>query len=508
VTGPLEPDGSTTDPPEGTGSRHPVLVSGRVRRTPVDQVRHRWVAVLSAAVIVVVVAVIAAVFPPPSAAPVPGRFDGVAVPPSGAFSTSAFCAAGSGTAAASTIFLTNSTHRTVTGVMTSVAPATSSGAVPTVRRTVAIPGMGSAAVDPATGLPAGDNASSFVFAGGGVVASEVVSGPNGWSTAPCGSETSSQWSFAGGSTTSGNTLTLSLFNPSATEAVVNVSFLTANGGVAPQAYQGLMVPPGQLVEENVGDYVQNESAIGTSVASQSGTVVATEFEQWSSGATAGLSLQLGAPALSSTWRFAQTTSLQGSTVDFTLANPGATPADATVSVGLASGTVVPRQVVVPASSSAVFVASGSSGLPKQVPFSVTVTSDAPIVVGRSVQAPAGASTPAWGSASGTSAPAGRWLVPAPGITGAPGTANATVTSLAVANPGPSTARVTVSVLGSARTVATLAVGAGRLVVLGPSLVGGLSTLVVSADLPVNVEEDSGPTGAPGVVSSSGFPFVG
>jgi len=43
-------------------------------------------------------------------APVPGvRFDGVAVPPSGAFSTSAFCAAGSGTAAASTIFLTNST---------------------------------------------------------------------------------------------------------------------------------------------------------------------------------------------------------------------------------------------------------------------------------------------------------------------------------------------------------------------------------------------------------------
>ena len=269
-----------------------------------------------------------------------------------------------------------------------------------------------------------------------------------------------------------------------------------------------MVPPGQLVEENVGDYVQNESAIGTSVASQSGTLVATEFEQWSSGATGGLSLQLGSPALSSTWRFAQTTALQGSTVDLTLANPGAAPVEATVSVGLASGTVVPRQLVVPSSSSAVFVASGSSGLPKQVPYSITVTSSAPIVVGRSVQAPAGASTPAWGSASGTSALAGRWLVPAPGITGAPGTANATVTSLAVANPGPSTARVTVTVLGSTRPVAMLAVGAGRLVVLGPSLVGGLMTFVVSADQPVNVEEDSGPSGAPGVVSSSGFPFVG
>ena len=37
---------------------------------------------------------------------------------------------------------------------------------------------------------------------------------------------------------------------------------------------------------------------------------------------------------------------------------------------------------------------------------------------------------------------------------------------------------------------------------------GLSTLVVTSTQPVNVEEDSSPTGAPGVVSSTGFPFTG
>ena len=35
-------------------------------------------------------------------------------------------------------------------------------------------------------------------------------------------------------------------------------FLTPSGRVAPQAYQGLSIPPGGLVEENVGDFVQND----------------------------------------------------------------------------------------------------------------------------------------------------------------------------------------------------------------------------------------------------------
>jgi hypothetical protein len=469
--------------------------------------------VIAVAVVVAGVALIGALLPPSTVAPAAGLHDAVPIPPSGSYSSSAFCTAGSGTAAVDTIFLTNSTPRAVTGVATAVGTPTAGGSVPSVRSRVSVPAFGNGAFDPYAGLPAGDVAASFVFDGGGVVADQVVSGPNGWSMAPCASQTSSDWSFAGGSTTAGNTLTLSLLNPSSTEAVVGISFLTASGKTSPQTYQGLVVPPGQLVVENVGDYIQNASAIATLVNAQSGSVVSTQFQQWGSGATGGISLQLGAPEASTVWRFAQTTTeslttAPGSSVDFTLANPGASTAEATIKVGLPSGSVVPKQVSVAPQSTAVFAASGANGLPEQTPYSLTVESDAPIVVGRTVLAPAGAQVPVWGSSVGTVTAADRWLVPGPGEPGTPGAPNATLSSLAVADPGPSAARVTIADLGSSHPLAVVTVGAGRLMVLGHLVVGGLKPLTVSSTQPVNVEGDAWPTGTPGVVSSAGFPFVG
>jgi hypothetical protein len=44
--------------------------------------------------------------------------------------------------------------------------------------------------------------------------------------------------------------------------------------------------------------------------------------------------------------------------------------------------------------------------------------------------------------------------------------------------------------------------------LSDSRITGLPTLLVTSTQPVDVEEDSAPTGAPGVVSSTGFPFTG
>jgi hypothetical protein len=221
-----------------------------------------------------------------------------------------------------------------------------------------------------------------------------------------------------------------------------------------------------------------------------------------------MSLRAGSPSLSTTWRLAQTTVLPQSTVDVTLANPGSTPATATISLGLSSGSVVPHRLVVAPSSVAVFSASGTAGLPEQVPYSLTVTSSAPIVAGRTVEAPSGSVQPGWGSSSATVTAVPRWLVPGPGIQSAPGTAGATVESLAVANPGSSAVRVVVGTLGGSRPVAVFTVAPGRLSVLGSAQLEGLPVLTVLASGPVNVEEDSGPTGGPGVVSSAGFPMAG
>ena len=55
-------------------------------------------------------------------------------------------------------------------------------------------------------------------------------------------------------------------------------------------------------------------------------------------------------------------------------------------------------------------------------------------------------------------------------------------------------------------MAMFTVAPNRVAVLGPKQVGGLSTFTVSASQPVDAEEDSLPSGSPGVVSSTGFPL--
>jgi Family of unknown function (DUF5719) len=463
--------------------------------------------VVSVLVVVIGIGIISAAIHTPAAAPAPGILDGVRVPPADASTSSAFCAAGTGQDAISTIYLTNSTTRSVTGVMTTVGPSDKGGSVHAVRRAVMVPPLGISAVNPAQGRGPGSYASSFTFAGGGVVASQVVSGPLGWSTAPCATQTSSQWAFAGGSTTAGNSLVLSLFDPAAPETVVDVTFVTNTGLVTPQAYQGLVVGPGKLVTLDVGQYVQKATTVATFVATQSGAVVSSEFQAYSRGSVGGLSVRLGSPELSNVWRFPQITAGRGSTVSVDVANPGRSTVGATVSLGLSSGSVVPRRLSIPPLSVANFVVSGTAGLPQGVPYSMTINSSGPVVAGRSVLAAAGSPAPMWGSSSGTTTSTTEWLIPAPGVVPAPGTPHASIKNLAVADPGVNPARVGVYTLAG-RAVAVFTVDPRRLVVLSSKVIKGLSTFVVRSSQPVAVEEDSHPSGASGVVSSTGFPLVG
>jgi hypothetical protein len=473
------------------------------------------------AVVVVVVAVVGlavadALTPASPTVAATGALDAVSVAPPGSYASSAFCAGGAAGAdglATTTIYLVNSTPAAVQGVMsTRVAPGTATAsssrgsASPPVHRSIVIPAGGSAAVNPASGVQAGDLATSFAFDGGGVGVNQVVTGPGGWSTAPCATQTSENWYFAGGSTAGGGRLSLDLFNPTATDAVLDLSFLTPGGVVVPSTYQGLVVPAGQTVTENVGDFVQGQSEIGTVVAAQSGSVVADELQRWTSGPVAGVSLRLGAPAVSSSWQFAQTTEVAGGTVIFHLANPGASASVATLDFGLPGASVRPVQLSIPAHSVATFVATGAKRLPVGIPYSVDIKATAAIVASRSVQAPGSAASPTWGASSGATTVSTRWMVPAPGVEHAPGTAAATVDSLGVANPGASPVRVVVTVEGTGAAVASLAVAPGSVAVLGSKLVGGLRPLSVRSTGPVAVEEDSGPAGAPGIVSSTGLPF--
>lgn len=502
------PDSDDQEALDPSGVLSAAVVETRVarRRRALGPVPGRMTAIVVAVAVVVGVGVVslAAPAPPPPPPAPPG--DGVQVAPATARTSSLFCVTGAGidagAGATGSVVLTNTTRTAVRGVMTT---AQGSGA-PAVRRSVTVPPLGSADVTPAQGLPAGATATTFTFAGGGVTGTMVVASPFGWSTAPCVSSVSSEWDFVGGSTATG-LLDLTLYNPTAASAMVNVSFLGTDGNVlVPQAYQGITLTPGQLVVAGLGAYVQNQSVVATLVQTSSGAVVATELDRMAVKSGSGLALVAGTPAPATTWHLAQTTAVQGGTVDLSVANPGQTPVTAVVTVGLSSATVTPQKLNVPAHAVATLAASATAGWPLGSPYSITVTAPAPIVVGRSVVAPPAGASPQAGLTGGTVAIASSWLVVGPGSPGNPLVAGATMQTLAVANPGPSSVQVAVTPLSGGRAVAMVKVAPDGLAVFGPDAVGGLQPLVVSATGPVTVEVDDGPTGAPGIVSASGFPL--
>ena len=181
---------------------------------------------------------------------------------------------------------------------------------------------------------------------------------------------------------------------------------------------------------------------------------------------------------------------------------------ATITFGLPMARVSPVAIDLPAQSVVTWSPSSTGHLPKQTAYATTIRAGTGIVVSRTVDAGSGSTTPAsMGGGPATTTLADHWLVPAPGVPNAPGTPGATVETLAVADPGTAGARVVVTVAGTGASVAAFTVAPGSLVVLGPSLVGGLRTFDVQSSRPVAVEEDAGPGGAPGVVSSTGMSFL-
>jgi hypothetical protein len=489
---------------------HAVL---RPSRQVSDRVAGRRLAVVVAVVAVLVGAALVdrAVGPPPPPA-APSALSASTIPATSASASSWYCAGGTtgaGAQANTTVYVTNTGNGTVPGAVSTTV--NTGKASVSFHQTISVPARSTIAVNPGIFAPMGYGASTFTFAGGGIGVSQAAAGPDGWTTAPCASASSANWYFATGATTAGNQLVLTLYNPTSTEAVANVSFDTDAGVLQPQLYQGLSIPAGQLVVENVGDYVQGRSAIATVVSAQSGQVVANQLQLVSSSGTSGLSLTLGAPAVDPHWYFAQTTNpaAAGSSVSFMLSNPGSTAEKAVIAVGLTQGAVAPVSVDIPAKSIVPFAASTASRIPHQVPYSVTISSTggSGLVVAREVLAANGAPLPTFGTMLGTPQVNQHWLVPAPGVGNAPGVQGAAVASLAVSNPGPVSAQVTVAPLGGTPAQAkVLLVKPNSLLVLAQAPVGGLATLDVRSNVPVAVEEDSVPSGATGVVSSTGLPF--
>ena len=449
----------------------------------------------------------------PAAATSLSALDAVGVAPSGAESSSWYCAGGTGAqgGAPLSLLLTNATTHPVKGIVT-VIPALAADATSPVPWSgaltipVTVPAAGEVGVGPSQLSSASILAAAVVLDGGGVSVAQSVSSPLGWSMAPCSSATSPNWYFAHGATTQGGGLVLALFNPGATDAAVNVSLFSSTAGyLAPAAYQGIDVPPGSLVTENLGDHAADDGSLGTAVSTLTGTVVATELESVGGPGAGGVSLTLGSPAPSPVWTFPQNAAAGGGKVGFHVLDPGTSPATVSVAIGLTAGAnAEPLSLDVPAQGQATLDTSTQIRIPTDTAYALTFTAHgAGIVVTRQVSAPSGPPppNPEDGDVVGVPGAATRWLVP---TVVSPGEG---AWAMAVVDEGTRAATVHITTpTGTAAPGGSARVQPGIPFIIGPTPGPpyGTQPLEVRASQPVAVELDALPVSGPGVVVVPAF----
>ncbi|MEA2704961.1 MAG: hypothetical protein QOD63_2906, partial [Actinomycetota bacterium] len=290
--------------------------------------------------------------------------------------------------------------------------------------------------------------------GGEAVVELVATGPLGTSVTPCASSASPTWYFAEGVTTRDALEVLTVFNPFPEDAVVDLSFTTEEGLVTPQALTGLTVRGRGLTPINVGEYVQRREAVSTKVSARTGRLVVGRLQSFDGTVgRKGMAVTLGAATPGPLWYFADGLVAEGLAERFQVYNPQPVEAQVELAIDLDDGEAEPIRITVPRESRTSVVANEESRIPKGVGHAVTArsTNGVDVVIERSIDGVAPSTRLGFGSSPGARALATGWALAA-------GAADdATDELLVFQNPGPTAARVSVSLLadGSAQPVAGL-----------------------------------------------------
>lgn len=418
-----------------------------------------------------------------------------AAAPIGSQSSSWYCAGGSGASGPvgqSLVLLVNAGPRAVPATVEVVA--TKRGAAK--RKVVEVPARGQLAVAPAALVNGPWLAARVDVGGGGVSASEMVDGRAGGAVAPCASETAPKWYFATGSTTTGSTLRMSVFNPTANLAVVDLSFMTTAGVTAPQPFQGLVLEPGSFRSVTVGQYVQDRKQVAAVVSARSGSVVATELQTVNAGGVSGVGLRLGSPAPSDTWVLPRAMDVSGGTSQVSVFNPSNHTETVSVRPRLSSGRVTPFTDKIGPDSVWVLDTAEEVRIPDAVEYAATirVAGGPGVIVDRTTAGGSGSAVAQWGDAAGVpsaSMRASRWVVPA---VDTPGTTTPAARTLVLEDPSgrPVVALVSELTASGVHRVDRVTVKPGLFATVRPRV----QTLLVTADGPLAVVGDASLADAP------------
>jgi hypothetical protein len=209
--------------------------------------------------------------------------------------------------------------------------------------------------------------------GGGVVGVEVTKDRT--SEAPCISTGITNWFAAGFDTTVGSSAILSVYNPTATPAVFNVSTFSQSGYVAPQRFQGYAVAAHSQAEINLGIAIVDLRDVGVHVRVLRGSLDIVGLQK--SGPTVSYNTGVEEPSTSAL--FPLVTTANNATAQIRLANPGPTPANVTLKVTLAKYHVPIQTVTVPPYGSAVASITPNSAIPAAGYASVAMSSSQPVI---------------------------------------------------------------------------------------------------------------------------------
>jgi hypothetical protein len=209
--------------------------------------------------------------------------------------------------------------------------------------------------------------------GGGVVGVEVTRDHT--SEAPCISTGITNWFAAGFDTTVGSSAILSVYNPTATPAVFNVSTFSSSGYVAPAKFQGYAVGAHSQAEINLGTEIVDLRDVGVHVRVLRGTLDIVGLQQ--SGPT--VSFNTGVTEAATTALFPLVTTANNATAQIRFSNPGPTPANVTLAVTLAPYHVPNQTLTVPPYGSAVATITPNPAIPAASYASVAMSSSQPVI---------------------------------------------------------------------------------------------------------------------------------
>ena len=268
------------------------------------------------------------------------------------------------------------------------------------------------------------------ISGGGVAGEQVLTSDH--TEGSCVTGGGASWLATGLSTKVGASSTLTIFNPTATEAVLNISALGTSGITQPAPWQGITIGPMGLTTIDLRNEVVNTPNFGLEVNVLRGALVMNDVQVIGGFA----SLVAGAPAAVQSATMNEVPTSEGASATLHFTNPGSQPATVTLTIDLpganTAGRVAPQGVTVPALGTASFVVTPNSAIPADGEATVRMSATSPVVMGLS---------------SGSTKAAGRQITTMPTPSGAWTLLDATgrgFGSAAVTNTGTSAATLTVT----------------------------------------------------------------